>query len=222
MKKSLLLSLIAVAVVAIVAPQAAVAGTMTLDSVTDVWIREIGPDTTFENDLVSVWAAGAEAGARNSALMFDLSGVTDEIVGAYLSLYELDNWHNASVFSQQASNMVPTDVSGLTWNTLGNFTIRPFESLGAYDMDGTETKAVYQDSDAASAADVAVLEAIRLAGGSVSMLLTPTEEGEREWGDTGYSSTPPHLVLITAAVPEPGTIALLLIGMVSLLVIRRK
>jgi len=222
--KKLLLGAIIVAVATMLVPQSAFAGTMPLDATTDVWIRDMDGfrDTTFENDLLSVWSAAGDGAERNGAVTFDLSGVTDEIVGAYLSLYESDYHRHDMAFEQQASYMDPVDVTSLTWNALGSYTITPLDSLGAYNLDGTETKNVYQDSDSASAADVAVLEAIRLNGGSISMLLTPANgtQGAHDWGDTGYSSTPPQLVL--TLVPEPGTMALLLIGMVSLVLFHRK
>ncbi len=222
--KKMLLGVIIVAVATMLVPQPAFAGTMTLEATTDVWIRDMDGfrDTTFEDDLLSVWSAAGDGAERNGAVTFDLSGVTEEIVGAYLSLYESDYHRHNVPFEQQAASMVPIDVSSLTWNALGSYTITPLDSLGAYNLDGTETKNVYQDSEAASAADVAVLEAIRLDGGSISMLLTPANDtqGAHDWGDTGYSSTPPQLVL--TVVPEPGAIALVLIGMVALVLIRRK
>ena len=170
-----------------------------LNPVTDVWIREDGPDTTYEDDLLSVWAPGPE-NSRYGMLSFDLSGITGEITGATLELYSRDYWRNATATRQTASAVSPTDISAATWNGLASMTETPFETFGKYDIPADSPVDQFYASEAASAADLAVLNAAKT-GGAVSMVLKGEswdEEvtrmcGTRDWADSGYFSDLPEI-----------------------------
>ena len=124
---------------------APVASAIVLEAVTDVWIRESGPDTTFENDLMSVWNSfGNDAGTRRyGVVQFDVSGLNGtDITEAYFGL-----WGGAHGFSDQNKAIKQTSVfidtsggtpaSAMTWNVFQNeyaASGATFESFGAFDL----------------------------------------------------------------------------------------
>jgi hypothetical protein len=190
------------------------ATSITVNASADVWVREIDPDAAFENDGVCVWAAGAEAGARNGAVEWDISGITETITSAYVELYDANSGH-AAAFQQGAALLSPAGIVGMTWNSQSGYTQTALESLGSVSLSGTPaTFGTWVASANASAADVAALESLRTGSGKVTMLLTASF-GERDWGDAGWLTQPARLVL-NAPIPEPSALILLVTGILGL------
>ncbi len=195
------------------AMDADIARATTIDASTDVWIRSQNPDTTYENDGISVWATGLDdaGGARSGAIEFDISGVTQQITGAYIKLYNSNPNHSAA-FRQSAALLSPAGITTLTWTNVSSRTQTALESLGSYDIPAS-TVLEWIASANASAADISALESIRTgSSGKVTMLLTASA-GDRDWNDVNHGYAP-QLVLTT--VPEPSLVVLLVTGLIGL------
>jgi hypothetical protein len=190
------------------------ADTITIDVSTDVWIRQSNPGTTYENDNILIAnSPGKDNGQeRRGAIEFDLSGVTEQIAGAYLNLYNYYWSDNTGAISQVGASMNSHGIGSLTWNTMGSYT--DFETLGAYNLaDNHEANRYYSSS--ASAADVAVLEGLRTSSDKKLTMLLRANSGFLNWGDA-YNGNPVAQIVVTT-VPEPSAIALLVAGLLSLL-----
>ncbi len=99
------------------------AETVTINASTDVWIWANSPDTTMENDLVSVWNSGTGWSHRRGVVEFDLSGVPGPITGAYLQLYSVSTGATPNsgtnydwAIEQKAQLLNPPGADGITWN----------------------------------------------------------------------------------------------------------
>lgn len=177
----------------------AFAADIVLNPSADLWIRESAPSSSYENDLLSVWAPGPDAN-RYGLLSFDLSGVSQEIVSARLELYSIDYWRNLSATKQTAALYTPPDVLGASWDSYhASAAETPFETFGNYDIAADSPVAQYYASESASAADLALLNAAR-GEGTLALALKPqTWEvetsricGARDWADSGYFSGEPE------------------------------
>lgn len=178
---------------------------------------------TGEPDTVNAWGdfVVRETGEDiHSAATYDLSGITEEITGAYMRFYELDNSNNSVAVAQSGHLISPVDITNITPNKIfgasPEFTWTALDSLGSYTGDDSTAVDTWYNSEAASSGDVAAIEALR--GGSVSILIF-AESGKRWWGGTD-ASCPPQLVLTT--VPEPATLSLLVAGGALALIRRRR
>lgn len=192
----------------------AAADTITIDASTDVWIRESAPDSTYEDDWVSV---GYHDGAtrRYGLIEFDINSVEESIVGAHLELYALDRSHNDLALSQQAGLLVPAGLSTTTWNNLWTTKSEvSLQALGFMELAANLPKLAWYQSNAATANDLAALNSQRTGTGMVTMLLAASF-GNREWSD-GLAGFAPRLVL-TTAVPEPSAVMLLTTGLIGLI-----
>ena len=204
-------------------------GTIEITPTVDTWIRESGG--IYENDWLSVWDGDTEAGNRRYGMLeFDLSEVDEPVTDAVLQLYALDSSHNWEAFEQVAFSVDPaglaTDaIDFATYATLGT---TAFEGLGHYAFGLNDVQDALCDSDLATAADLAVLDAIASADGSLVMSLqsvpvecifSETAGGQRDWSDTGYDSAYPEVWprLVLEVVPEPSAFILLLTATVWML-----
>ncbi len=166
----------------------------------DIWIRESAPTSVYEDDLMSVWAAGPDM-TRYGLLAFDLSGVTGEITGAHIELYAIEYWRHSTPTKQTAAFFTPPDVLGASWDSYhASATETPFETLGKYDIPADSPQDQYYASDPASAADLALLNSAKTDGtiGIVFKPVTWEEEttrmyGTRDWADSGYFSDLPEI-----------------------------
>lgn len=203
------------------------AETITVESSTDVWIREKpgNTGTTYEDDDLSVWARnmGNEGVYRRfTAIEFDISGVANQITGAYLELYAGDNSHSDEAFDQQAFLLSPHGIGTITWdNWTTTHTHEALQSLGAYNLAAGLPRNTWYDSIAASASDILKLESLRTQASptdrKVTLLLADGDLalGSRDWGDASHGHAP-RLVL-TTGVPEPATMVLAVTGLMGLL-----
>ena len=183
-----------------------------LEPVKDVWIREVRPELTYEDDLLSVWGAhgGAGYGRRYTLLEFDVGAVPGELTGARLELFAIDYARNQTAFAQTAVLLMPADVEDATWSNYTAYNEISLESLGAmrFENDGVQMDRYWSSS--ASEADVQTLrDYLALTGGKIAIGLKPQEmhlidsapNGRREWADLEYyragdgQAKPPTLVL---------------------------
>jgi hypothetical protein len=161
---------------------------------------------------------------RKLAYEWDISGVTvpagQQITGAYVRVYEDNYKNNPGVrLDFSASLLSPAGITTLTWNNLPTTkTQTALDSLGHLVV-ASSSASTWYDTDAASAADTAKLEALRTSTGLVTMLLNPGLASPTMGGvEFGYTAGQmPQLVLTVGAVPEPSTIILVSTGLLGLL-----
>ena len=198
----------------------------------DIWIREKSPDATYEDDLLSCWSSeSADAARRYGLFEFDISSLAGEsLISATLSLYSINDWSQATKpIKQYAYNIASGGVTSLTWNTYmsgKDAGKTQLTGLGHYDLGPIDTdpsqQNVYVDSDAATSADLTLLENEASGDGILSLVLIAVEDGtdyRRDWGDIGYLSQPAKLNVI---IPEPATVVLLGLGGLALLRSRKR
>ena len=172
--------------------------TTTLTATADVWLREAGPDATFENDLISVWSASGNDGARRYGVIeFDVSSLAGQpIRSATLRL-----WADAFGFSDDLKPIkqiaVAIDTSGgtqtsaMTWSAyVGEYSAnaQALNSLGRVDFApaGPGDLGQFVESSA-DADDLAIIQAAANgASGLLSLVLIADEDGTdyaKSWGD---------------------------------------
>ncbi len=193
----------------------------------DIWIREVSPGTTFENDLVSVWASNAagtpDAGKRRYGLIeFDLSSLVGQpLVSATLQLFSTAGGSQARTPMKQHAfiiNSAGTQLGSLTWDSYmaekdaGKLAL---EGLGRFDQpainDTPALQNAYSPSDA-TAADLALLQSEINGDKILSLVLIADEDGNdyrRDWGDNGYITSP---AILQVTIPEAGSLSLLALG----------
>ncbi len=224
------------------APYITVNGTNIYANV-DTWVRESANGSVYENDDISVWhSEHAGAGQRVGILEFDLSSIEaeEEITSASMSLFSLNSSTTGEIFVQNAK-LLDAQSAPLNWNDYIALSGTTLEGIGHYNLAADAPVGAYIESDAASEADLALLDTARQAGGKLIISLesvpqevthtvyTPTS---RDWADTestwaGYGDVPANQPeiwprLIIEEVPEPNTFVLLALGVVTLLAIRRR
>ena len=79
----------------------------------DVWLREVGGGTTFENDWVSVWSAatndGGVNGRRYGLIEWDVSSLAGQsLVGAKLSLWVGNDFSGTGVPIKMSAFVIDT------------------------------------------------------------------------------------------------------------------
>lgn len=168
-----------------------------LEPVKDVWIREVQPQLTYEDDLLSVWGshAGAGTGRRYALLEFDVGEMPGVLRGAKLDLFAMEYSRNEKAFAQKAVLLVPTEVQGATWANYETYEEISLDSLGALRFEEGGVQMDRYWSSSASEADVETLrDYLALTGGKIAMALAPLEmhlvetvpNGRREWADLDY------------------------------------
>lgn len=204
------------AFVVLVGAGVATADPITIGASTDVWIRQSAPDSTYENDWISIGQSPGDGGQSRYGLMeFNISGVANPIVGAYLELYAMDYATNDEALVQAAGLLTPAGITSTTWNNLWTTkTETLIEGLGYMVLPANSPRSTWYRSNAATADDLVDLNALRTGTGMVTMMLA-CSGSRHEWGD-GYAGFAPRLVL-TTAVPEPSTVLLLCSGLMGLL-----
>lgn len=193
-------------------------GEYVLTATTDGWVREKDPDAFYENDLVSVWANPPDNydpnvyGQRYGLLTFDLSQIEGPITDAVLQLYSRSgaDHHNLTDFEQYAYVLDTDSITDITWDNYAALGETALDALGHYLLAVDDPAGAYYDSEAAGAADLAILEAILQGDGILALSLkAPLEDivlhdeyycGERDWADNNFVHTDgegraPRLVL---------------------------
>ncbi|MBN1853025.1 MAG: PEP-CTERM sorting domain-containing protein [Pirellulales bacterium] len=189
-----------------------------LEAVTDVWIRESAPDTTYENDMISVWNSfsGDPGTRRYGVVQFDISSLAGiDITEAYLGLWgSAHPWGDELKAIKQSSLLIDTTAgtpaTSMTWNAYQNEYSTgavQFESLGTYDLAApTPTDVFFYSSS--SAADIALIETAASAGNQFLTLVMIADELDgvdyaHSWGDgpDGWGGENAQLV-INEALPD--------------------
>ena len=215
-----------------------------LDAVGDIWLREVAPDTTYENDWVSVWSSTSGEGARRYGVIeWDVSSLAGQpLLDASISLWSADDFSGTSYPVKMGGSVIDTSggtaAIGLTWNTLNSEHPglgTPLETLGRYDVgapndDPDNLLGKYVADGGASAADLAAIAAAAdSASGLLTVLFVADEDGsyQGDWGDGANAGGPGYRdefpgILTVNIVPEPVTASVLLAGLALCLCRRRR
>ncbi len=179
-----------------------------LEASAEVWIRELAPDSVYENDLISVWSSYndhyQDAGYKRYGLIeFDLSGYTGQTVSS-AKLY-LWSFGSAQPIKQEAYKIVDNITMPASWNSYmleGDPNKVAFESFGTYDLPAGSGAPSLQDAYAASgeasSADLALIQSAIDGDGVLRIVLIAAEDGTDyriDWGDgpDGYDGGNPLL-----------------------------
>ena len=71
----------------------------TVTVATELWLREVEPDLTYEGDGLNIYHSLVSAtgtGRRISVLEFDLSGLSGSYSSVTLDLYSMEEWSSAN------------------------------------------------------------------------------------------------------------------------------
>ena len=202
----------------------AVATAQSIDASVDLWLREVGGGTTFENDLVSVWSSsGNDGGRRYGVLEFDVSS----LAGITLPGLRLDLYGHANSFSDDTKPVNQkafiidttggTPASALTWDSYQaeyDASATELAGLGRLILSAPTPTGQFFGSNA-TAADLALVETIaNSANPTLTLVLQMVEDGAdyaHSWSDgpDGFSGSDsrggdaPDARLVV--VPEPAT-----------------
>lgn len=195
-----------------------------LEATSDIWIRELSPDSTFETDLVSVWnsfSTGPDAGMRRyGVLEFDVSSLD----GVQLDFASLNLWNGDNGFSdddkaiKQSAFFIDTSggtqASSLTWSLYQSEYSTSAVSLGGlglFDLPAQAAPDAFSNSANATPADLALLASVASGAGGgnkrLTLVLVADEtdavEYAHSWGDgpDGFGGMNAQL-LINEAPPE--------------------
>lgn len=202
------------------------AALLEIEASADHWIREIGPDTVFNDDGISVWST-SKGDRRYGLAEFDLSSLAGTTIdGAMLGLYSaVHGYSDYRTPILQHAFVIAGPIDGLTWSSYmagqdaGKIAL---ETLGAYNLPAASDDPAQQNAylySFASAADLALIQAAINGNGRLSLVLVADESGAygRSWGDgdTTWAGSAPVLV-----IPEP--MSILLMGLGGLAMLRRR
>ena len=178
----------------------------------------------YENDGMSVWSNQSAARRQTPRRRrIDLNAVTQEITGATsTSIIQNPDVNNTATLQVATSLHVHGGLTSLTWNNMATYTEPPalapydFESFGRFSIASGQPNSQYYSSDAASANDLIELNAMRTDSEKklTMFLMNNSGSGLRDWGDAAHGGA---AQLVVTTLPEPSTIMLLAIGLLSLL-----
>jgi len=192
----------------------------------DHWLREVAPDTVYDNDGISVWST-SKGDRRYGVIEFDVSSLAGTTLpGAALGLYSrLHGYSDQNTPIIQSAYVIAGPIGGMTWNSYmagqdaGKVAL---ETLGAYDLPAASGDPAQQEAylySTASAADLALIQAAVDGSGVLSIVLIADESAVygQSWGDGDATWSGPAPLLV---IPEPATMTLLSLG--GLALIRRR
>jgi hypothetical protein len=217
----------------------AFAATITLNAIQDTTLAHYSTNslntTVLNNQNIDVRggsnsATNATAAKRYGMLEFDLSGVTDQIVGATLQLYMLPGTDIAANNGTTIASAVAfpltahLDEATLTWSGANGFTTRadlsPAEvaltNLGTFTFSdpGAVPTGAYYAGAAASASDAAFLETRRTAlFPAVAFLLNSNSTSSVQWHQWANHESGFAAQLVLTVVPEPSSGVMALVGL---------
>jgi hypothetical protein len=213
------------------------AATITLNAIEDTTLAHYTTNslntTVLNNQLINVrggsnTASNATAAKRYGMLEFDLSNVTDQIIGATLQLYMLDGTDSAANNGTTTASAVAfpltahLDEGTLTWSGANAFSTRsdlgPAEvalnSLGTFTFSGAVTTGQYYAGASASVADSAFLESRRIAAFPyVAFLLNANSTSSLQWHQWADHESGFAAQLVLTTVPEPSSCMLAIVGL---------
>jgi hypothetical protein len=174
---------------------------VTLDAIEDSWVRQSHPTTVYEEDYVSVWSAPGDL--RYGLVTFDVSSLAGQgpIGGVTLDLYVMDGGSQARYPISQSASIVPGGAANATWQSY-----QASQEPSAVILDGLrhdlasgEMVGKYAPSSKASAADRAAIQQAVSAGGTLTLVLKPTDDGveyRKDWMDAAHEFVPKLQVLL--------------------------
>lgn len=153
----------------------------------EVWIRELRPDNTYENDGLNIYNNSDPEGRRAALMDFDLAAYQGKtLTKAKLWLWQVGSWSSIVYPCKSHAFVVhptQTPTGSMTWNAYmneyaGTALEIPLEKLGVYDLGANVSWQMntYVASLTASPADLALLQAIADTGGVLTISL---------WADDG-------------------------------------
>jgi hypothetical protein len=197
-----------------------------IGSSADHWIREISPNTVYNDDGISVWST-SKGDRRYGLAEFDLSSLAGTTIdgvklGLYSAVHRYSDYRTPII---QSAFVIAGPVDGMTWNSYmagqdaGKVAL---QTLGAYNLPAASDDPAQQNAymySYASAADLALIQAAINGNGHLSLVFVADESGTygRSWGDGDTTWAGPAPVLV---IPEPMTVALL--GLGGLAMLRRR
>jgi hypothetical protein len=151
-----------------------------------LWIREVRPDTVYEDDLVSVWSRGRDGGRRWGLLEFDVGELSAvEWKAAHLELGIVSESR-----AKQSARLIPPGIGGATWNSYqATKSARSvaLESFGRLEAGPTEVPVgSYAETAPASARDLKLLADAARMDSRIAVVLIADEDGAlyaRDWDD---------------------------------------
>ena len=180
-----------------------------LKVIEDVWLREIAPDRTYENDGVSVYSIDELYKDRRTGMItFDLSELKGkQCRGAVLELYNISAWGAYRFPINQTASIVTGRASGSTLNSyLANQ--QPHEQLLEglrHKLVGSEKGGTYIASTPAyKPEDISKIQAVIDGDGILTLILKQIEDGieyKADWGDLSRIKNPARLRIFIDSLP---------------------
>jgi len=185
-----------------------------LKPIEDVFVRNLVPNKSYENDGVSVYENVTEKEIRRGLITFNVSSLKGKSCqGAVLELYNIGSWGGYRFPIHQTVSIVPGRASGANWITYLKDQ-KPHEQLLQglrHCLGGSEKGGTYIASTPAwKPIDLAKIQAAIDGDGLLTLLLKQVENGTKycvDWGDISrirkparlriFINNPPCLIMTT-------------------------
>ena len=160
-----------------------------LPASSDVWIRQVTPGTTYENDLISVWSLQGDPdtpGRRYGVVELNVSS----LAGLSLQGASQQFWSTANRAIKQSAFIIDssgTPVGATTWQSFmaeDDATKQAFAQFGRFDLVGSLT-GLYLSSGLATQADLDLIQAEANGDGKLTLVIIADETAayRRDWAD---------------------------------------
>jgi hypothetical protein len=163
---------------------------------TELWIREVDADTTYESDGLNIYnslVSAPGAGRRISVLEFDLSGLSGSSYSSVrLDIYSMEEWSSANYPVVSEAYVIDTagvSIAGMTWNSyLATYDAGKvaLDTLGAYDYGSISTEPNAYDTymtSLGSESDLARVMAETAGDDLLTIVILAVETGYEVRGD---------------------------------------